>query len=484
MKKRNLGIIAAMLALCMVLVMLPAGVYADEGWDGVTETEPQGTGDPDTPYLISTPEELAWFRTQVNSGEDYLCAKLTADIDLNNRSWTPIGIADVPPNSLVTSEHAFRGTFDGDGKTISGLCIDITADDSSYQYFGLFGAAVGKQGESIVTIKNLTVKGNITIDTSSHNVNHIGGICGCGGNIEISGCASEVNISVTGASLGENVAGIIGNALNQRVTLTECINKGSINGNIKWTGGLCAYGSSKNSVFSNCCNLGSISGNTYVGGLLGQVNGTVKNCYNAGSITATDQNAYSGGILACTNGTSNLTIDNCFTTGTCSFADANNTGAVYGSLHNKYSRLIVFSNVFYLADVCERPCGLLAPKYLEGDSTTECIRTISKTAEEIASDEFVTLLNTNAESVLFKKGATHPIFTWQPDEVTPVVPVIKGDINKSGAVDEYDVTLLIGHVIGTDILTETDALTAADINDNGYIDENDVTYIIQLYFAQ
>ena len=87
MKKR---ILSLLLALVMLLGMLPTvALAADDGWDGTTKTEPEKSGDV---YQIGTAAELAWFRDEVNSGKSTLNATLTADIDLNNQEWTPIGI--------------------------------------------------------------------------------------------------------------------------------------------------------------------------------------------------------------------------------------------------------------------------------------------------------------------------------------------------------------------------------------------------------
>ena len=67
-------------------------------------------------YEIYTIEELKLFRDAVNAGNNFngQTVKLMKSIDLNNEEWTPIGT-----NSTV----AFRGTFDGNGQTISNLKI-------------------------------------------------------------------------------------------------------------------------------------------------------------------------------------------------------------------------------------------------------------------------------------------------------------------------------------------------------------------------
>ena len=65
---------------------------------------------------------------------------LAYDIDLSAHSWVPIG----------SSTNAFYATFDGNGKTISGLIIGTVGSGSQLQYTGLFGFA------NLATIKNVT----------------------------------------------------------------------------------------------------------------------------------------------------------------------------------------------------------------------------------------------------------------------------------------------------------------------------------------
>ena len=83
-------------------------------------------------YQIGTASELIWFADAVNSGSQSIKGKLTADIQLNTagstaNKWTPIG----------TQESPFRGTFDGDGHTVSGVYVDSGIDCA-----GFFGSVV------------------------------------------------------------------------------------------------------------------------------------------------------------------------------------------------------------------------------------------------------------------------------------------------------------------------------------------------------
>ena len=143
-------------------------VSAGTAWDGITTKEPTLTNGV---YQISSAAELAWFAGQVASSPA-INAVLTANINLNNKTWTSIGSYSTP----------YTGTFDGNRKTISGL--------KGTQ--GLFDT-VGASG----TIKNL----NLVVDISGNG--KVGGVCGTlNGRIEntiVSGkIANAANSAATG----------------------------------------------------------------------------------------------------------------------------------------------------------------------------------------------------------------------------------------------------------------------------------------------
>ena len=129
--------------------------YADlvtvNGGNKIVEGE---QADPSTIVIIKTAEDLFAFANDVNVNGNNYSGKiviLAADIDLQNKPWTPIG---------QTGHPEFRGTFDGQNHTIKNLNVDNTAYTDEHTSSGLFGWA-----ESGVTIKNLkvdcaTVKGN------------------------------------------------------------------------------------------------------------------------------------------------------------------------------------------------------------------------------------------------------------------------------------------------------------------------------------
>lgn len=166
----------------------------------------EGLGTEESPYLINNIDELKWFRDDVNAGNTYddKYIKLTADIDLNNENWTPIGDTKETTyesdKSYKPTDDAkiFRGVFDGNGYKISNLKIekDLQIDANSDANLGLFGLT----GEGAV-IKNLTIT-NVTINTGGRNVGALAGIAykSTFDNITVNG-----KISITG---GNNVSGV------------------------------------------------------------------------------------------------------------------------------------------------------------------------------------------------------------------------------------------------------------------------------------
>ena len=105
-----------------------------------------GDGTLNDPYQISTPAELRTLADAVNNDSSVMGMSgkffiLTADINLNNEPWTPIGC----------ESSKFQGNFDSNGHMVSGLYISTTAPIQ-----GLFGYTMS------CTIKRLHVKGSVS----------------------------------------------------------------------------------------------------------------------------------------------------------------------------------------------------------------------------------------------------------------------------------------------------------------------------------
>ena len=256
-KQRNR--LFTMLLLVMAILMPYGGAWA--------QTKPSsGNGEVDKPYKISTAAELAWFRDQVNCGNNTISATLTKDIDLSEfchakdgttytdeLSWTPI--------------TWFQGTFDGNGKTISNLYINATSN-----YTGFFGYAY------VGSIKNITFDNARVKNTGGYN---FGILVGNAGSCIIENIKTLANCSVE----GENYVGGIAGVANGNIS--NCENRATVKGIRSLGGVVAAY--SGNSITS-CANYGVVTGSgESVGGIAGYFNsGTIQNSANYGDVTGTD----------------------------------------------------------------------------------------------------------------------------------------------------------------------------------------------------
>lgn len=163
---------------------------AADVWDGTTDTRWHNYKQ--TTFEINTAEQLAGLAEMVSAFEVFdetIVIKLTADIDLGNREWTPIG---------GDSDWSFGGTFDGQGHTIRGLCINATTDNQ-----GLFGYI-----DKSAIVQNLIVTGSVTTSKG-----FTGGIVGRSPRNKgtVRNCGFYGTVTATGTS-GGVVGG--GNALN------------------------------------------------------------------------------------------------------------------------------------------------------------------------------------------------------------------------------------------------------------------------------
>ena len=263
MKKKQLhksNWLVTMLLLVMAILMPYGGAWAQ------TPSKPSNGDGVDNPYQISTAAELAWFRDQVNSGNNRVSATLTEDIDLaefchaadgttytDELSWTPI--------------TWFQGTFDGNGKTISNLYINATSN-----YTGFFGYAY------VGSIKNITFDNARVKNTGGYN---FGILVGNAGSCIIENIKTLANCSVE----GENYVGGIAGVANGNIS--NCENRATVKG-IRYLGGVVAAYSG-NSITS-CANYGVVTGSgESVGGIAGYFNsGTIQNSANYGDVTGTD----------------------------------------------------------------------------------------------------------------------------------------------------------------------------------------------------
>ena len=290
--KRQRNRLFTMLLLVMVILMPYGGAWA--------QTKPSsGNGEVDSPYIITTAEELKWFRDEVNRGRKNICAKIADNVEvidmstvchaadksqnLEEVSWEPIG----------NTTNQYMGTFDGNNKTITNLYIN-----ANQKYSGLFGYTY------ISTIKNLTfVNANVT------NTNSFTGILvgyGYGGTYQ--NIMTSISCEVYGGDGTGGIAGkLAGNAYNcvnyatvqgkeqvgglfssydSSTSITACANYGKVTASSLWVGGLVGY--FKSGTIQDCANYGDVKGANCVAGMVGFVDqGKIQNVFSYGNVSAT-----------------------------------------------------------------------------------------------------------------------------------------------------------------------------------------------------
>lgn len=250
----------------------------DEIWLGEVDTNWYVEGQ--NAYEIHTAAELAGLAVLVNNGTSDFAGvtfTLSNDIDLNDIAWTTIGDGRVLGQDSKGKDvlAQFRGTFDGNGNTISNLYCEKTA------YAGLFGRTYG------ATVKNLTIENALLIAGRNSSDDAYAGAAVAFSTSD--GIAPAItNVTVENATVvGKNAGAIVGSFL---------------------TDGVISSSSTVN------CTIGGIN----VGGIAGTINGesigdhssivscTVKNNYE---LTVSDKiGAYAGRVL----GHATVDVDNTY----------------------------------------------------------------------------------------------------------------------------------------------------------------------------
>ena len=243
-------------------------------------------------YTVNNEKGLKNLAKLVNEeGQTDIDITLTGNITLTG-DWTPIGI---------DYNHRYTGTFDGNGKTITGLTV--TGSD---QYAGLFGyinsggkvmnvvledvqitsdnssgSVGGVAGRSYGTLENCSVSGSVS---GSGNNGTAGGVVGYQSGGFLTGCSSSATVNAG------NAAGGVAGLTDSGATLTACYATGDVtlvsNGTgTYYAGGVVGDNINRSTVIA-CYAWGSVtgsgSGTIYVGGVTGtNEESTLQACYHA-----------------------------------------------------------------------------------------------------------------------------------------------------------------------------------------------------------
>ncbi|MBQ7364628.1 MAG: hypothetical protein IJW46_03425, partial [Clostridia bacterium] len=374
-------------------------------------------------YTVDSSAKLQWVFNGIMAGTvpSDCTVKLACDIDVKG--------------TLTTMTATFTGTFDGNGKTLSGLSNtlftqfngiakdltlrgDIDYSASSYAFDVARKAASfahSVKGASLTnvvsyvnvktsrndinagglvgyanagnTFKNCVYNGTYTVNWTGDGAG-IGGIVGwsnsSGGTTTFDGCTFGGTINVTAGASGKDAAigGILGNLTNAKVVITNCISNGTITSSVTagndYVGGLVGINKNAGSVIESSVNRSALTAKTYAGGIIGGMadNTTVNAVANYGTVTASTKGAIGG-----TSGGKTFSIQNSadFTEGStlklCG-TTANLMGSYTADKITDLKQEFTFDGVTYKrynVGVAEKESGILVPLLHTSDKFTPYI---------------------------------------------------------------------------------------------------------------
>jgi hypothetical protein len=279
-----------------------------------------GDGTSSHPFLISTSDQLRLLSTRINAAtvpysNSGIYYKQTADIALSG-TFTSIG----------TETNTFKGVYDGNSKSITGLSVNSTVS-------GLFGCNAG-------TVKSITVDGTIVGSDKA------GGIVG-----NNSGSVMSCNFKGTVSGSSGSVGGIVGcNTYTVNTVVSYSNMYGNISGSARFVGGI--VGTDEGCKITNCSTIKNIdtpnklyssASAAYIGGILGRsLTGNVDYgtsvlfCSNNISIESTGTDSYGGGVVGylLTQNTSKMysSIEACYNSASISVLGTANSIVSAGGL--------------------------------------------------------------------------------------------------------------------------------------------------------
>ena len=330
--KHMAAFVVAIMTVVCIAAFIPAGSDAQ-----TVDPETSWYNESGTEFSISTEAQLRGLAELVNDGYDMtnVTINLANDIVLSDENWTPIGEGVRTSGTITDASTPFSGTFDGQGHTISGLTIKLTADNGDAAY-GLFGVVAGGTVENLTLLEvDIEVSGSEMAGAVAGMVTQDGTISNCGvgaepgspsgsndgstvksnrgnggivGRMTVSGSITDCYnyANVTALTTGGNTGGIVGAAYyqNEGMVIDGCYNYGTIDSPGSGVGGIVGLNSAN---VYDCYNYGEVKGNgTSIGGIVGEARAEsyFQDCHNSGtvgnsqdSVTDTDKGYGTGGIV-------------------------------------------------------------------------------------------------------------------------------------------------------------------------------------------
>ena len=296
-------------------------------------------------YAIGDAGELLQFAEDYNrASRGAVCVKLTADIVMNKNVTIDdqLNVADTASFQEWTPIKNFRGSFDGQGHTISGLYYDDKYEVSA----GLF-ASIGDEYEfSTVTIKNLNIK-----DSYFKAASWVGSLVGISKwktDLLVENVTSESIVEamiyqgnqVNGTKVGGLVGYFFGESDEWRtLELVNVIHKGRLSSTSESAGGLVGSLFSARIIIVHASHDGAIYAREHAGGLIGEANNDCQidlaYVYNEGSV----EGLYIGGLVG--SNRSPLNIYNAYNVG--ELKTSRKPGGIIGDVYGEVNLVNSFN---------------------------------------------------------------------------------------------------------------------------------------------
>ena len=270
------------------------------------KTQLKGEGTEASPYLIANAADLKNAVKLINGNDtakQYSTAhyRLTADINWGNKKWNPIG----------SYTKGFKGVFDGNGHTISGLRIDYKDPlfGEKLTYIGFFAELEGK-------VCNLTISKS-TVSSKSDTLHYCAVLVGLLKSGIVENCHTTDSVKVSSAM---DSAGLVGFA-RKNSQIINCSNAASVHTttNIGSAAGIVTHA---DCLVADCSNSGTITGVGDCSGIVSNANSGVSGCTNSGTVTSEKKYAagitchFDDGALNKNQSNAEVTMENCTNSGT------------------------------------------------------------------------------------------------------------------------------------------------------------------------
>lgn len=391
--------------------------------------------------MISDDATLQAFATRVAAGETTLSARVAADFTATS-PWTPVS--------------GYKGIFEGEGKTITGLDqplfatlegvvknltlnSTITASDAEDANWGIFAKAIipSSEVDDDAGLQNCVAQGTLTYTPTSAvaDATQIGGFVGLNRGGLITNCVNEAVITMGDGAVAHegaiHIAGVAGLSqaggdLGTPGEIIDCTNAGSVICNAQAQnniniGGMVGYQTGSKETVSGCVNRGTVKAGAtcsttkalHLGGVVGMGNGYIESSSNAGEGEVVSEQGSSAGTFICQGGVAGR---------------INNGSRTYSGLSNAGNLTVAAggngSSQFTLVGGAVGRCD-------EGAAISECVTTGGK----------ITYAGTDLKSQLFMGG----IVGWIANNVSSCTNATEIELAEGASVDN---NIIVGGIVG------------------------------------